>query len=96
MAGRSIPALDFRVIWLAALLATGIHFIPMVLVHGPPMAWLGLALTANALIGLLEPGLSFALTSTVDGLIKIGVGAGLLYFPGRAAPGAWEAEAIDV
>jgi hypothetical protein len=40
--GRAIPLLDFRVIWLAALLATGLHFIPFALVHGPPMLWLAL------------------------------------------------------
>jgi hypothetical protein len=83
VAGRSIPALDFRVIWLAALLGTGIHFIPLILVHGPPMLWLAVPLTANALIGLLAPGMAFEIVAAVDGVVKVGFGIGLLQRPTR-------------
>jgi hypothetical protein len=78
IAGRSFAALDFRTIWLGALLATALHFIPFAAVHGPPMLRLAVPLTINALIGLLVPAAPFALIAAIDGLLKIGFGVALV------------------
>lgn len=78
IAGRSFATLDFRTIWLGALLATALHFIPFAAVHGPPMFRLAIPLTINALVGLLVPTIPFALIAVIDGLIKLGFGVALV------------------
>ena len=60
--------------WLIAFILVGIHFLPMSLAHGRPVAILGILCIALASAGLIVPALPFAIVALLDGLLKIGVG----------------------
>ena len=49
LGGPFFESENWRLIWLGALLATGIHFFPYYFVHGKSMIFLGLACVINAL-----------------------------------------------
>lgn len=80
-AGRYFVTLDFRMIWLGALLATALHFFPFALVHGPAMVVLGILLTATTTVGYLLPELPFYLLGLADGVIKLLFGIALFTLP---------------
>ncbi|HWO52853.1 MAG TPA: DUF6609 family protein [Paenibacillus cookii] len=69
---------NYRLIWLGAFLAIGIHFIPMAWVHGPSMFVLAVLLIADALLGLLDSNISFHLLAYADIGVKLVFGSYLL------------------
>lgn len=83
--GRSFATLDFRMIWLGALLATALHFIPFALVHGPAMVVMAVPLAATAVTGMLLPEIPFLYLGLVDGGIKLLFGLALFARPQKKA-----------
>lgn len=79
--GRYFVTLDFRMIWLGALLATAIHFIPFAAVHGKTLIWLSIPLTVNAVAGMLLPEIPFYFFGMIDGAIKVVFGVAMLMSP---------------
>ncbi|MEC0368485.1 DUF6609 family protein [Paenibacillus chibensis] len=71
---------NYRLIWLGAFLAIGIHFIPMAWVHGPSMIVMAILLIADALYGMLDGSVSFHLIAYIDIGIKLVFGIYLLLF----------------
>ncbi|AHV99656.1 DUF6609 family protein [Paenibacillus sabinae] len=69
---------NYRMVWLGAFLAIGLHFVPMAWVHGRSMILLAVLLSANALTGMLWPDLSFHTLVYVDLAVKLIWGAALL------------------
>ncbi|MCB2356095.1 DUF6609 family protein [Clostridium estertheticum] len=69
--GRYFATNNYRLIWLGALLATGIHFIPFSFVHGKLSLFLSIPLIINALIGMIDLNISFYYLGIIDGLIKV-------------------------
>ncbi|MBX3001197.1 MAG: hypothetical protein KF893_21920 [Caldilineaceae bacterium] len=68
-------------IWLGALLATAIHFIPFAAVHGRALLWLSIPLILNSIAGLLLPEIPFYVFGMLDGFIKLLFGMALLMSP---------------
>ena len=64
--------------WLWVSMIVGIHFLPMALSFGPSLLFLGGACIMNAGAGLLFATVPYEVFGTVDGLLKVGVGAVLL------------------
>lgn len=69
---------NYRLVWLGAFLAIGLHFVPMAWVHGRSMFPLAVLLTANALAGMWNADLSFEIIVYIDVAIKLLWGLGLL------------------
>jgi len=69
---------NYRLVWLGAFLAIGIHFIPMAWVHGPSMFVLAVLLIADALLGMLDSSLNFRLIAYIDIGVKLLFGIYLL------------------
>jgi hypothetical protein len=68
-----------RKFWLWILFVVGLHFIILSFAQGPPLLWLGVVSMANALIGLGLTNTSYLRFWVIDGLLKIAVGAWMLY-----------------
>lgn len=75
---------NYRMVWLGAFLAIGLHFIPMAWVHGRSMFLLAVLLSANAVAGMVWPGLSFHALVYADLAVKVLWGT-LLLLSGRPA-----------
>lgn len=75
---------NYRMVWLGAFLAIGLHFIPMAWVHGRSMLLLAVLLSANAVAGMVWPELSFHTLVYVDLAAKVLWGT-LLLLSGRPA-----------
>ena len=71
LGGWYFPSQNFRMIWLMAFLAIGIHFYPFSFVHGKTMLFLATALSLNAIIGILSPSTSFSIFAYTDAAIKV-------------------------
>ncbi|MGG2065518.1 DUF6609 family protein [Bacillus sp. S14(2024)] len=71
ISGRYFETNDYRMIWLGALLATGIHFIPFAILHGKSMIYLSIPLIIITLFGLIDSNLSFMYVAIADGVIKV-------------------------
>lgn len=71
ISGRYFATHNYRMIWLGALLATAIHFIPFSLVHGKLLLILSIPLSINALVGMVDTSVSFYYFGIIDGIIKI-------------------------
>lgn len=69
---------NYRMIWLGAFLATGIHFVPMVWVHGRSMIIIAILLSVNALVGIMDDSISFHMLAYIDLVIKVVFGLYLL------------------
>jgi len=78
ISGRYFATYNYRMIWLGALLATAIHFIPFSIVHGKLLLILSIPLAINALVGMFEPSISFYYFGIIDGIIKILFGSILI------------------
>ncbi len=80
---------NFRLVWLGAFLAIGLHFVPMAWVHGRSMFPLAVLLTANALAGMWKADISFDTIVYIDVAIKLLWGIGLLLTgkPAGVSPG---------
>ena len=71
---------NWRRIWLGALLATTLHFLPFYYVHGKSMLVLSLVSTVNVVLGYAFPELPLVYTAYADAAIKLGFGVYLLCF----------------
>lgn len=69
---------NYRLIWLGAFLATGIHFVPMIWVHGRSMVIVAILLSVNSLAGILDKSISFHMLAYIDLVIKLVFGLYLL------------------
>ncbi|AGK96486.1 DUF6609 family protein [Clostridium pasteurianum] len=76
--GKYFGTTNYRMIWLGALLATAIHFIPFSTVHGKLLLYISFPLAINTLVGILDVNLSFYYLAIIDGVIKIIFGVILL------------------
>lgn len=74
MGGSFIPSADWRMVWLGALLATGIHFLLFIPVHGRTMLFLSLACSAVAVSGMILSNTPFLYFGLLDGGVKIAFG----------------------
>ncbi len=66
MGGPYFASHQYRMIWLAAFLAIGIHFIPFAAVHGKTMLPLAFLSSANAIAGMLLPNVPFPIFAYGD------------------------------
>lgn len=80
LSGPFFPSENWRMIWLGAFLAVGLHFFPFYFVHGKSMLLIGLLCIVNAGVGMLFGGIPFLVFAAIDALIKIGFGIYLLFF----------------
>lgn len=76
--GRTV-APDLRIRWLWALVVVGVHFLPMTLAFGPRVLLLGLLCIASAGLSLAVGSVPFAIVGLVDGTLKTGFGAWMLF-----------------
>lgn len=79
LGGPFFATLDFRMIWLGALLAVAIHFIPFAYVHGRWMLVLAALLIILITIGYANPDIRFATIGYTDATLKILIGVILLF-----------------
>lgn len=80
LSGSFFPTQNWRMIWLGAFLAVGLHFIPFYFVHSASMLGIAALCSANAVVGIFVPTIPFIVSAFIDGLIKIGFGIYLLFF----------------
>lgn len=70
---------NWRLIWLGALMATAIHFIPFYFVHGKSMILLGIVCSINIAIGYIYSDMSLSIIAYIDALIKLLFGLYLFF-----------------
>ena len=70
---------NWRLIWLGALMATAIHFIPFYFVHGKSMILLGIVCSINIAIGYIYSDRSLSIIAYIDALIKLLFGLYLFF-----------------
>lgn len=80
IAGPFIPSFDWRMIWLGALLATGIHFFIFYFVHGASMIVIGILCTLIAAAGMMMKDVPFEFFGFADGGVKLIIGCYLLFW----------------
>ena len=95
MGGSFIPSGDWRMVWLGTLLATGIHFLLFVPVHGKPMAHLSLLCSTIALAGMLLSAVPFLYFGLLDGAVKMAFGIYLVSRRSSNQPPRVPAELLD-
>ncbi|MBV1756459.1 MAG: hypothetical protein KMY55_01325 [Dethiosulfatibacter sp.] len=74
MGGSFIPSGDWRMVWLGTLIATGIHFLLFIPVHGRSMLYLSALCTILPIIGIVFRDIPFLVFGILDGVVKIGFG----------------------
>lgn len=79
MGGSFIPSGDWRMVWLGTLLATGIHFLMFIPVHGRGMIYLSILCTILAITGILFKEIPFMAIGVLDGVVKIVFGVYLFF-----------------
>ncbi len=79
LAGPFFPSQNWRMIWLGAFLAVGLHFFPFYFVRGSSMFGISVLCSANAIIGMAFPAIPFMVFALIDGIIKIAFGVYLLF-----------------
>jgi hypothetical protein len=67
-----------RKFWLWILLVVGIHFVVLAFAQGPPLFLLAILSIANALVGLRITNTSYLTFWTIDGALKLAIGAWML------------------
>jgi hypothetical protein len=77
--GHFFATQNYRMIWLSAFLAIGIHFLPFSTVHGKVMIPLGILVSINAVLGMLLSSVDFAVFAYGDILIKMLFGIIMLF-----------------
>ena len=71
---------SWRLIWLGALMATALHFLPYYFVHGKSMIYLGLICAINVFIGYIYTDFPLEIIAYIDAAIKLVFGICLLFF----------------
>jgi hypothetical protein len=70
---------NYRMIWLGAFLAIGLHFFPFAVVHGKSMIVLGVLVSINAIVGMKIESTPFYAIAYIDVIIKVITGLFLLF-----------------
>lgn len=70
MGGQFFATQNYRMIWLSALLAIGIHFFTFSAVHGKIMLPLAILVSLNAILGMLFSSIQFSIFAYIDVFIK--------------------------
>ena len=78
IAGPFFIGMNWRMIWLGAFLATGLHFFVFYFVHGTSLLFIGVFTSITALVGMATA-TPFIYLGLIDGFIKIGFGMYLLF-----------------
>ena len=71
ISGRYFETNDYRMIWMGALLATGIHFIPFAILHRKSMIYISIPLIIITLFGLIDSNIPFIYVAISDEIIKV-------------------------
>ena len=79
LGGAFFATENWRLIWLGALMATAIHFIPFYFVHGKSMILLGIVCSINIAIGYIYSDMSLSIIAYIDALIKLLFGLYLFF-----------------
>jgi hypothetical protein len=69
--GPFYATMNYRMIWLGALMAVAIHFLPFYFVHGTSMLALSFVLIIVVGIGYISPNIPFSTIGYLDAFIKI-------------------------
>lgn len=85
LGGTFIPSGDWRMMWLGALLATGIHFLPFYFVHGKSMIYLAVICSVSAIVGMFSKDIPFLYFGVADGIVKTLFGLYLLFFTNKSS-----------
>ncbi len=70
MGGQFFATQNYRMIWLSAFLAIGIHFFPFATVHGKIMFPLAILVSINAILGMVFSSIHFSVFAYIDVIIK--------------------------
>lgn len=70
MGGQFFATQNYRMIWLSALLAIGIHFFTFSAVHGKIMLPLAILVSLNAILGMIFSSIQFSIFAYIDVFIK--------------------------
>ena len=70
MGGQFFATQNYRMIWLSAFLAIGIHFFPFATVHGKIMSPLAILVSINAILGMIFSSIPFSIFAYIDVTIK--------------------------
>ena len=70
MGGQFFATQNYRMIWLSAFLAIGIHFFPFSTVHGKIMSPLAILVSINAILGMVFSSIPFSIFAYIDVTIK--------------------------
>ena len=70
MGGQFFATQNYRMIWLSAFLAIGIHFFPFSTVHGKIMFPLAILVSINAILGMVFSSIHFSIFAYIDVTIK--------------------------
>lgn len=70
MGGQFFATQNYRMIWLSAFLAIGIHFFPFSAVHGKIMLPLAILVSLNAILGMIFSSIQFSIFAYIDVFIK--------------------------
>ena len=70
MGGQFFATQNYRMIWLSAFLAIGIHFFPFATVHGKIMSPLAILVSINAILGMVFSSIPFSIFAYIDVTIK--------------------------
>ena len=74
MGGQFFATQNYRMIWLSAFLAIGIHFFPFSTVHGKIMFPLAILVSLNAILGMVFSSIHFSVFAYIDVIIKTSFG----------------------
>jgi len=80
ISGPFFISMNWRMIWLGTLLATGLHFFPFYFVVGKSMIFIGTLCTISAVLGMILIDVPFMFFGIADGFIKISFGIYLFFF----------------
>ncbi len=78
--GPFFPSMNWRMIWLGALLATGLHFFVFYFVHGKSMICLAALCSLISAAGMFFGEIPFLWIALADGAVKAAFGAYLFFF----------------
>lgn len=81
--GHFFATQNYRMIWLSAFLAIGIHFVPFSVVHGKIMLPLAVLISINAVTGMLLPSANFDIFGCIGVAIMVFFGAIMLFVTKR-------------
>ncbi|UNC92062.1 hypothetical protein HUE98_08110 [Candidatus Contubernalis alkalaceticus] len=79
MGGSFISSGDWRMVWLGTLLATGIHFLLFIPVHGRVMLYLSILCSIIPIAGIFFANTPFLVFGLLDGVVKISFGLYMFY-----------------